>query len=299
MKASLGVSILVVALSTGTALAQEWQAPEDGVVKEKHVDDLITYYKALKKVGGAWHGQTRSSLSDIEKKALNEASVDRLEIEWLKPRVLYIARHLALETATWDHLDKADKKSAERLSAIKKKMDELMKNGPKEIGELDEIEAELVKVTREEADAFVGALIIRIKMTDAQRRNSEALSSDDKEKLKTTGAEIETLKAEKTKLEDKTIELARKNDKLRQRRLEINEKLQKVGATEGMKQVALANETRRDMEEIQAAKKEKAAGAKVDAVFDPSVAAVKAKLGELVKALAAVGSPFFDAVATK
>ncbi|MEZ0228741.1 MAG: hypothetical protein ACAI25_08965 [Planctomycetota bacterium] len=299
MKTSSAVLVAAVLLVAPVAHAQEWQAPEDGVVKEKHVEDLVTYYKALKKVNGTWHGQTRSSLSDIEKKALNEASVDRLEIEWLKPRVLYIARNLALQAATPEQLEKAEKKSTERLSAIKRKIDDLMKNGPKELGELDEIEAELVRITREEADAFVGAMIVRIKLTAAQQRASDALAAGDQDKQKKSQAEVEVLTTEKNKFEDTTIALARKSDKIRQRQLEVTEKLQKVGATDGLKQVALANETRRDLEEIQAAKKEKAANTKVDAVFDPSVAAVKAKLVDLEKALAALGSPFFEAVAPK
>ncbi len=261
-----------------------------GVVKEKHGDDLIAYFKALKKVGGTWHGQTRSALSDVEKKALNEGSVDRLEIEWLKPRVLYIARHLALEAASDDTLEKAEKKTTEKIAAARRKMEDLMKNGPKEIGELDDVEADLVKTSREESDEFVAALICRIKMTDAQKRNGDAMSKGDNETLKKTTEELDGLKAERKKHEDAAIELARKSDQLRRRQLEITEKLQKVGATDGMKTVAGANEARRDLEEIKGARKEKAAGSKADKVFDPSVAAVKAKLVDLEKALAALGS---------
>lgn len=299
MKTRAVAVVAVLALLSGVASGQEWRAPDDGVVKERHVDDLIAYYKALKKVGGNWYGQTRSALSDVEKKALNESSVDRLEVEWLKPRVIYIARHFALEATPAEAFDKAEKKANEKLAGAKKKIDDLMKNGPKEIGELDDVEAELVTTGREEADAFTAALIVRIKLTDAKKRYGDAMGAGDNDKMKKTTAEVDTLTAEKNKHEDTAIELARKNDQLRRRQLEITEKLQKVGATDGMKQVAVANEARRDLEEIHAAKKEKAAGAKSDAIFDPSAPAVKAKLADLERALAALGSPFFEAVAPK
>src|SRR5581483_6134989 len=105
MKKLLAATVLV-ALAGGAALAGDWKEPDDGVVTEKHVLDLIAYFKALKKVGGGWHGQTRWLFADAEQKALNEASVDRLEIEWAKPRVLYLAHHLALDASTAETWDK-------------------------------------------------------------------------------------------------------------------------------------------------------------------------------------------------
>src|SRR5581483_3678898 len=110
------VMVVALALGAGAALAGDWNPPEDGVVVERHVDDLIAYFKALKKVGGTWHGQTPYVLSDIEKKALNAASADRLEVEWAKARILYIAHHLALDAATAETWEKAEKKASDKLA---------------------------------------------------------------------------------------------------------------------------------------------------------------------------------------
>lgn len=289
----------VVAFTSGAALAADWQAPEDGKLTAQHVEDFVTYTKALKKVGGDWYHQTSYVLSDVEKRALNEAALDRLEIDWSKPRILYIARLLAIETATAETWEKAEKRANEKLAAAKKKIDDLTRNGPKEIAELDDVVSQLEKTDRELADEFVEKLILSLKLGEAEKRHDAAAKTKDLEKMGKTSDEIEALRAKKNKVEDHSIELARQSDQLRRRQLEINEKLDKVGAADGKKTVALAAEARRDLEEVEAAKADKAAGKKVDSVLDPSVAAVKAKLGDVERALGELGSPVFGAVAPK
>jgi hypothetical protein len=285
--------LATLALAT-VAVAGDWKEPEDKALHEREVKDYVVYLQALKKVGGKWHEQTRYVTSDVEKKALNESAVDRDEVHFAAARVHLIARQLVIETAPADTLDKAEKAANEKLAQAQKKMDEIMKSGPKELGELDKVETELARAERASSDFFVATLIASIKLGAYEKEMAGV--AKDPEKRKALQDKIEATTAQKNQVEDSAIEEARKMDTARRERLDLVDKLKSVGATDGLKQIEVAREARRDQEEVAAAKKDKAAAKKLDPALEPSIAVVKAQLQEIEKAFAELGSPLFRAV---
>jgi hypothetical protein len=274
---------LLLVLSLGAvALADDWKTPDDGVIRATHVQDFLAYVKALKKVGGTWHAQTHFCLSEIEGKALNEASTDKAEIQWAKPRILLLARHLLLADVSPQGWENAEKRANEKLATALKKIEDLMKNGPKELGELDKVNVELERVERSYAEHTVATIIDTLRVKEAEVSKANA-------------ANVEALTKQRNEDEDTCIEDARKLDNLTRQKADLVDALAKAGATDGMKQLAVAQDARRDQEEVAQAKKDSAAGDKLASVLQPSLAAVKDKLADLEKALAELGSPVFAA----
>ncbi len=276
------------------ALAADWKEPEDKALHDREVKDYVVYLQALKKVGGKWHEQSRYVSTDVEKKALNEAAIERDEVVFAMTRVQVVARQLVIDAAPADTWEKAEKAASEKLSQAEKKLDEIMKNGPKELGELDKVNVELVRADRARAEIVVSMIVRMIKGGLLRKEESE---TKDAAKLHAIQNKLDDLKAEDMKGLDAQMDEDRKWDAAFRQKGELVQKLQKVGATDGLKQLELAEEARRDLEEVEAAKADKTAGKKLDAALDASVAPVKASLQEIEKAFAELGSPLFRAVA--
>lgn len=276
------------------ATAGEWKEPDDKALHEPEVKDFVAYVKALKKVGGTWHGQTHNCLADIELKAVNEASVDRVEIAWVKPRALVIAKHLVLQRATEKTWKDARERAENRKQDATRKLKEIEKNGPKELAELDETAPRLATIEKRSLDTLIRTIVTRLEVRElevaAAKPGADKAAVDDKrQKLQAA------LKKDEESYAKDQVEL----DRLRQQRNELVTKLTQVGQTDGLKQIAIIADANADLEEIAQAENEKAAGNKLEKVLEPSVPAVKSQLAELEKALAELGSPVFGAFAKK
>jgi hypothetical protein len=286
------VLVLVVGLAVVARAGDAWKEPENGALTDKLVQDYVSYLETFKKLGGTWHSQTTYLTSDLERKAIGQAGLDRDAILWTKPRVDHIARVLVVKGAKPETWTAAHKRAEEKLSGAKKKMDDLMKNGPKEIGELDQVSVELSGLDRSTSRLMVTTIIDRLKK---KAKEKEAADSKDADAKKKAQADADALDAQLKKEQDEFIESMRKLDGLLNQQLDLREKLEKVGSQDGLKAVATAADARRDMEEIEADRKESDT-IQLDPVLKPSVEVVRGKLEAVKKALAELGSPTFAAV---
>jgi hypothetical protein len=281
------VILAALAALAPLALAEDWTAPADGVVTAKHVDDYVAYLEQLAKFGGTWHARTWYLHTKVEDKALNEASVSRDEIVWARPRVEEIAGALMLAKATPETWAKLEKRAQDTLAEAQKKIAELTKNGPKELGDLDGVLTELRGLEREMGQSSVECFKARVGLAILEKERADAKDDATRDGL---AAKILTQRGHLDRAQDTVLTLAAKLDPAERRRLEIVEKLEKVGATDGLKLVQVCSDARLDLEEIAAAKKAQGE-TKLETFPKASVDAVKAKQEKLKKALAALGSP--------
>ncbi|HZU99927.1 MAG TPA: hypothetical protein VFF73_24650 [Planctomycetota bacterium] len=284
--------VLVLGLALVARAGDAWKEPENGALTDKLVQDYVSYLETFKKLGGTWHAQTTYLTSDLERKAIGQAGLDRDAILFAKPRVDHIARVLVVKAAKSEVWTAAHKRAEEKLAGAKKKMEDLMKNGPKEIGELDKVNVDLSGLDRSTSKLLVTTIIDRLKKKAKEKEAADAKDAGAKKKAQ---EDADALEAQLKKETDEFLKSMQKLDGLLNQQLDLREKLEKVGATDGLKAVATAADARRDIEEVEANQKESDT-IQLDPVLKPSVEVVRSKLDAIKKALAELGSPTFAAV---
>jgi hypothetical protein len=284
---------VLILLLASAALADEWQRPKDQSLHEPEVKAYVAFLQAFDNAGGSLrdHGaRHHAQPSAAEKKALADAAADEGEIDFAKPLVQVVARQLTIDATPEDAWKKAVAAAKEKLAQEEKTYTEMRTNAPKELAELEKVNAEIARADRASnewatthAIGFIKAYVLHEKSTKAQGK--------------------ETLKAQKEeddqkdamlKCVDGQTEEERKCSNAKRRRGEITTMLDTAGA-KAVKQLDVVQEARNELDELTAALKDKTSKKKLDPLLEPSVAAVKAKLPEIQKAFVHLGAPVFRA----
>jgi hypothetical protein len=278
---------LATLLLAGPALADGWKKPADGAVHEAEVKDFLAYAAAVKKVGGGV-----GDLYFAREDALKAASGDKDEIAFANYSIVTIARQLVIEAtpaATWE---KVVKTAEDKLAGARKKLDEVARNGPKELLEIDKTNEEGMQA-KQAADAF--ALVCRAKQAELMTLQDKlgTVKPDERAKVQ---QQIDDVLRDMSAAEDKKIEEGRKHDTARRKVFDMRDQLAAAKKT-GLKELDQVLEARSVLADVAAAKQAKTDGTKLDSHLEPSVAPVKAKLPEIQKALADLGAPVFRAAA--
>jgi hypothetical protein len=280
--------ILATLALTGPVFADGWKKPADDAVHEAEVKDFLAYAAAVKKVGGS-----EGALYYAREDALEAASGDKDEIQFANYSIVTIARQLVIEATPAETWEKAVKTAEEKLAGARKKLDEVERNAPKELLEVDKAYEEAFHA-KQAADA--SARECRAKQDEFVAADEKFMKSDRAERPKLL-EQVDTARREKNEAEDKKIEQRRKFDSARRKAQDMRDELLVAKKTTGLQELEQVVDAHRELDELSAAKNAKTDGTKLDSSLEPSVAPVKAKLPEIQKALADLGAPVFRAAA--